>query len=110
MFHPDRDLNEPLPYKDIVSNRWIERGPGYRVYYASPGNFLFFSIRKAIRQVGPDVVYLNSMFSKYFTLYPLIVKNFFEAAHDLFLPERNVEGLWFSLKKQEESISACVQG
>ena len=70
----DRDLNETVPYKNIEQDKWIQTNAGFSIFYASPQWLSFSSIRQAIRQLQPDVVYLNSMFSRYFSFYPLLAK------------------------------------
>jgi len=74
VFTSDRDLNEPFPYKDIVQNEWVEKAAGIKVFYASPDWLSLTGIRKLISEVQPQIVYLNSMFSRYFSLYPLLWK------------------------------------
>src|SRR5689334_7911671 len=73
----DRDLNDPFPYQDIVQNEWTERTRGIKVFYASPDRLSLKGIRKLVNEIQPQVVYLNSMFSKYFSLYPLLLKKIF---------------------------------
>jgi glycosyltransferase involved in cell wall biosynthesis len=46
------------------------------IYYASPQKLTWKSILEIVRSIGPDSIYLNSMFSRYFTLYLLGMKKF----------------------------------
>ncbi len=69
----DRDLGEPEPYSDITTDRWVSRG-SHQVYYASPANLGWKTTREIILGVEPDCIYLNSMFSLHFTIYPLLMK------------------------------------
>jgi glycosyltransferase involved in cell wall biosynthesis len=69
----DRDLNEPSPYEGIETDKWIQRN-AHHVYYASPNNLKWEKLKEIIVTIKPDVIYLNSMFSKYFTVYPLLMK------------------------------------
>jgi len=69
----DRDLREEAPYPGILRDQWISRGR-HRLYYASPAVLTWSSIVRIIRDLKPDTIYLNSMFSRYFTLYPLLMK------------------------------------
>jgi len=69
----DTDLNETEPYKNINPNEWNITSKGTEVFYCS-GSFLNKkNIKKLILEEQPDIVYLNSMFSLYFTLIPLLV-------------------------------------
>jgi glycosyltransferase involved in cell wall biosynthesis len=67
----DTDLGESKPYEGIPANRWIERLPGIRVYYAAPKSLNAPLIRDLIESENPDFIYLNSMYSVRFSLLPL---------------------------------------
>ncbi len=73
IFTSDRDLDDKQSYTQIESNQWTERD-GVQVFYASPGSLNWESILVHIRRIKPDYVYLNSMYSQYFTVYPLLMK------------------------------------
>lgn len=72
VFTSDRDLGDSFPYFGIEMNKWVDTN-GYRLFYASPEQIGYLEIRKVISEVGPDVVYLNSMFSFHFTILPLLI-------------------------------------
>ncbi len=65
------DLNEPTPYPDVKSDTWNILEDGTDVFYCSKDFMSMNNIEKIINEEKPDVVYLNSMFSLYFTLFPL---------------------------------------
>lgn len=71
----DRDLGMPEPYPGIRANEWISYG-GHQVCYLSPARLSWSSITDMIGQIRPDHIYLNSMFSRYMTIYPLIYRRF----------------------------------
>ena len=73
IFTSDRDLGDTAPYKGIETDQWITLRNGAHVFYASPAFPNSANIRKLILQVNPATVYLNSMFSSYFSLLPLWV-------------------------------------
>jgi glycosyltransferase involved in cell wall biosynthesis len=70
----DRDLNDIKPMNSIIADKWIDYVPGVKVFYASARNLRLANIKEQINEIRPDVVYLNSMFSKKFTIYPLWLK------------------------------------
>jgi glycosyltransferase involved in cell wall biosynthesis len=72
IFTGDRDLNDTQPYTGIASNEWVHYSPGIKVYYASPGNQDKTTIKNILAEVNPQVLYLNSLFSKNFALVPLM--------------------------------------
>jgi glycosyltransferase involved in cell wall biosynthesis len=69
----DRDLGEEAPYPGVEAGVWTVRG-GHRVFYAPPSALGWRELNDIIRKVRPDVVYLNSMFSVPFTVYPLLMQ------------------------------------
>lgn len=65
------DLGDTVPYKDIQVNRWVN-GPGnVPVYYFDTRTPSASEIKEMLESEQPDVVYLNSMYSRHFMLKPL---------------------------------------
>lgn len=71
IFTSDRDLGDKEPYKNIDTDTWLQLPNGAHIFYASPKYLRSSKIRKIISQVEPQIVYLSSMFSSYFSLLPL---------------------------------------
>jgi len=72
----DCDYEEKMPYPDITANQWVPYGRQSRVFYVSPEYLTFKNTRRIIKDIQPDIVYLNSMWSVRFTLIPLwILRN-----------------------------------
>lgn len=71
------DLGETTPYPEINSNQWIPFGEKVKVMYLSADRLSFSSIKNILKQEQPDHVYLNSMYSVYFTIVPLLVNKLF---------------------------------
>ncbi len=69
----DTDLNEINPYPNIASNRWTTTSKDTSVFYCSREFLNMKNIERLILDEKPDVIYLNSMFSPYFTLIPLVI-------------------------------------
>ena len=69
----DRDLDATAPYDNVEINKWTSYGEGVEILYCSPGMLTWKQILKQVKQVAPAFIYLNSMFSKYFTIYPLLM-------------------------------------
>ncbi|MGZ4036062.1 MAG: glycosyltransferase family 4 protein [Bacteroidia bacterium] len=67
----DTDYCETLPYKNVKSNEWNILPDATRVYYFSDSQLTHSNIRNLIRKENFDVVYLNGIYSVYFTLAPL---------------------------------------
>lgn len=69
----DRDLGDKQPYNNIEANKWVCR-EGVNIYYAGPSMIGWSLLLAQIRNIQPDFIYLNSLFSKYFSIYPLLMK------------------------------------
>lgn len=68
----DTDYCETIPYKSIKSDEWNE-SDGVRVFYISQKNLSRKTVKNIIRKTEFDTVYLNGIFSLYFTLLPLVL-------------------------------------
>ena len=67
----DTDYCETIPYKEIQSNRWNILEDGTRVYYFSKDKLNGKNIRKIIIKEQFYCIYLNGIYSQYFSLLPL---------------------------------------
>jgi glycosyltransferase involved in cell wall biosynthesis len=70
----DRDLNATEPFKDVVVDRWISFDEGIEIFYCSPQQLSWKFILQQIRKLDPDFIYVNSMYSRYFSVYPVLMR------------------------------------
>ena len=70
----DRDFGDDLPYKDIMVEKWIE-GDNSKIYYIQKEKLTFKKIQSVISNGEYDYIYLNSFFSKKFSIIPIIASN-----------------------------------
>jgi glycosyltransferase involved in cell wall biosynthesis len=75
VFTTDRDLGDTAPYPGVIVDQWVQRG-NHQVFYASPAFLTWSNIFRLIRDIAPGFLYLNSMFSRYCTIYPLLMHRF----------------------------------
>lgn len=66
----DTDYLSNEPYKGIIPNSWLNTGKE-QIYYLNKENIHVNSIKKIIEDIKPDIVYVNSLYSFYFTLIPI---------------------------------------
>jgi glycosyltransferase involved in cell wall biosynthesis len=66
------DYCETIPYPSVISNQWNELPDGVKIYYFSADQLTRTNLRNLIRKTEFDQVYLNGIYSYYFTLIPLI--------------------------------------
>ncbi len=64
------DLGDTLPYPDIEVNQWNDVD-GVFIKYLDKSAMTYASIKTNLFEVNADILYLNSLFSRNFTLYPL---------------------------------------
>ncbi|TAJ06839.1 glycosyltransferase [Marinilabiliaceae bacterium JC017] len=61
----------------VINNKWIPFNEGAaKVFYSSKPTY--GEVKLIIEEVKPEVVYLNSVFSLVYTLFPLIVNRFYK--------------------------------
>jgi len=70
----DRDLNDTEPYPTVEHDKWVEYEKGVKIFYSSPQRLTWGHIQKQVKDLSPDYIYLNSMYSRYFTIYPLLMQ------------------------------------
>lgn len=74
VYTSDRDLGETSTLPSIETSKWLKYGTSAQVFYATPSDLSWKNILALVQEVRPDYVYCNSLFSKYFTIYPLLYK------------------------------------
>lgn len=88
----DSDLHADAPYENIKSNTWIKRDDGSYVYYFSSDNKSKANLKQLIFEEQADYIYLNSLFSVFYTLYPLMIRKQFLPSRKLVLAPRGMLG------------------
>lgn len=68
----DTDYHESKPYQNITSDEWTKQN-GFSVYYFSYKNLSFNTLKKAIKESECDIWYINGIYSKYFSIFPLVL-------------------------------------
>lgn len=70
----NKDLFSTEPHKNIKNNEWNTLPNGEHVFYFSDERFSYKNLAALLKDTPYDCVYLNSFFSKRFTIYPLLLK------------------------------------
>lgn len=68
------DLGETAPYPGIELNQWHDQD-GVFIKYMDKRAMTMASVKGNVEEIHPDILYLNSLFSKLFTIAPLMVAN-----------------------------------
>ena len=104
----NRDVFAVKPHKNIKSNTWQTLINGEQVYYFSDEIFSFKNLLALLKEITCDAVYLNSFFSKRFTIYPLLQKKLNNIKVPILLAPRGMLGsgaLNLKSKKKNAFIS-----
>lgn len=88
----DRDLGDPVPYPGVVVNTFSEHEAGCRIIYLSPGLSSYRKIWSILRKHHFDKVYLNSLFSVRFSLFPLLCIKLLRQTNKTVLAPRGMLG------------------
>ena len=70
----DRDYMTNKPYPNVAQDQWTRVGMA-DVFYLSPENLSKAAIRKKLLELPGHHIYINGIFSKYFSVTPLIESN-----------------------------------
>ncbi len=87
----DKDFKAKDPYKTITPNCWTTF-EGRSVFYISQDNLTPKFVLNIIKTTPHDVIYLNSLFSKYFAINPLKWKQHGEIKTPIILAPRGMFG------------------
>ncbi|MDQ3046491.1 MAG: glycosyltransferase family 4 protein [Bacteroidota bacterium] len=68
----DTDYCETEPYNNVISDQWNILADGTRVFYFSKETLSRKSVESILSTEEYDIVYLNGIFSKAFTIWPLL--------------------------------------
>ena len=71
----DRDCEDTQPFSCVNGDSWLQVGKAV-VRYLSPKQTSISGMRRILRELDCDIVYLNSLFSIYFTIVPLLLMQF----------------------------------
>ena len=67
----DRDHGDKEAYPGIECDNWVQGNHGEQIWYCSPDQKSYRHLRSIMASVNYDLLYLNSMFSMYFTIFPM---------------------------------------
>ena len=73
----DRDIGEQEKYKNIPMDTWLPVG-GIRVMYKKENQVSLSFVHSIIKSIKPDVLHLNSLMSRRFSLVPILATMFLD--------------------------------
>lgn len=69
------DYNDTEPYKTVKANEWLLLEPNVQAYYFSKDKLTTTNVRALLKKTDYDILYVNGIFSFYFTILPLFFSN-----------------------------------
>lgn len=67
------DYTETTPYANVESNSWVTFSKHVKVFYADVARQNKVTYKRLIKEVNPDAVYINGVYSWKFSILPLMV-------------------------------------
>ncbi len=84
------DHGESQPYAHIPSNTWITAEAGIKVWYFSKDQLRYHRLKTLLHDLMPASLYMNSMFSLPFTIWPLLMPGIRKKADKIVLAPRGM--------------------
>ena len=101
----DKDLLELKPYKNITLNKWIETDVNIKVMYVQSNISSLFRIFNTIRFLQPDSIFINGLFSKKYSVLPILMKYFkFVKAKVVLSPRGMLKETAIQFKKSKKAL------
>ena len=99
----DRDLGDDSPYGETNFDVWQKIGEA-NVIYLSKKNQNLKRFKSLMKEIDPDTIYLNSLFSFTFTLVPLWLKKRFPKAKYVLAPRGMLGKGALEIKKKKKEV------
>jgi glycosyltransferase involved in cell wall biosynthesis len=100
----DTDYCETKPYTTIKSEAWNTMPNGSQIYYCSSKQLGFRKLISVCKTVEFDKVYINGIYSLYFSLFPLIWFKYFKAKPVVVASRGMLSDHSFSSKKSKKKL------
>ena len=98
------DYCESQPYSNVKSDEWNTLPNGAHVYYISKKKLSFTQLIKIIKSISFDTVFVNGIYSLYFSLFPLIWFKYFSKIPLIISARGMLSEQTFSSKKLKKKI------
>lgn len=100
----DTDYCETTPYPTVQSDAWNKLPNGANVYYISTHKLGFRNLIKVCQSVEFDCVYINGIYSLYFSLFPLLYFKYFTRKKVIVSSRGMLSDHTFSSKKGKKKL------
>lgn len=102
IYTSDRDLGTAQPYP-VKVNSWVVNN-GVNVFYSSPPNQNRANLKKQLASVAPNFIYINSIFSKHYSIDVLLIQKHFPKIKYIVAPRGMLKQSALNFKKAKKVI------
>jgi glycosyltransferase involved in cell wall biosynthesis len=100
----DTDYCETTPYPNIIPHAWNTLSNGAKVYYISSQKLSFSNLVRISKSITFDQVYINGIYSLYFSLFPLFWFKYFTRKKIVVSGRGMLSDHTFSSKKEKKRL------
>jgi glycosyltransferase involved in cell wall biosynthesis len=98
------DYLENIPYKNIKPGEWNQLSDNENVYYIDNSSLSSKSLKRIIKSENFDLVYINGVYSYYFSILPLILSKKLRFKKIIVAPRGMLSNQAFSSKKLKKAV------
>src|ERR1039457_485320 len=84
------DFGESTPYPNIDPDKWIQLDEHVHVNYLNQNNLSIGMIYRVLKKNEPGILYLNSMYSVYFSIVPMLLASITRLNYKIILSPRGM--------------------
>lgn len=96
---------ETTPYQNLAFNTWVQKDTGEFVMYLSQDQLNKKNIEAIISEFDGDVIYINGIYSKYFSVLPLRISSRISSSKKIIVASRGMLALSaINVKKYKKKI------
>lgn len=100
----NNDYCESQPYESVTSDAWNTLSSNVKVFYASPKFLGMRNLLKIARKESFDTVYINGIYSWYFSLLPLLYFKYFTRKKILVAARGMLSDHTFSVRRGKKKL------
>lgn len=105
----DRDLNDQRQFEAIETKKWLYKENSH-LYYIKENELSIFKVYSIIKEISPNILYLNSFFSIRLSIFPLLLLrlNLIKVPKVILAPRGNFSSGALILKKQKKDLFISI--
>ncbi len=100
----NRDYGSLETYGDVLTDQWHTLAPQHEVLYLSLSNIKFKTIKELCKNGKNDIIFINGLFSFYFSVLPLFFANYYNVKKILVAPRGMLHRSALSIKPFRKQV------